>query len=182
MAQIETTRLILRPFKASDFEQVHEYASDPPVTQFQHWGPNSEEATREFLGRAQAWANESNPQNFEFAIVVRDGTRVIGGCGVQARRAAFREYEIGWTLNRQFWRRGIGTEAARALVGFAFEKLDAHRLYALIDPENLASVMLAAKLGFRREGHQKSDSLIRGEWRDSLVYALLASDGARDAV
>ncbi len=182
MTQLETSRLILRPFRASDFEQVHAYASDPSVTQFQYWGPNSEKATREFLDRAQAWLDVPNPQNFEFAIVVRDEERVIGGCGVQVRRAAFRDYEIGWTLSRDYWRRGIGTEAARALIDFAIQQLDAHRLYALIGSENLASVMLAEKLGFRREGEQKSDSLVRGEWRDSFVYALLASDVVRDAV
>jgi len=50
----------------------------------------------------------------------------------------------------------------------------AHRLYAQIDTENAASIALAEKLGFSREGHQRLDTLIRGEWRDTLIYARLS--------
>lgn len=62
------------------------------------------------------------------------------------------------------------------MVRFAFRERNAHRLYALIDPENVGSYKLAERIGFRREGHQKCAQLVRGEWRDSLVYGLLESD------
>lgn len=52
--------------------------------------------------------------------------------------------------------------------------MKAHRLYAQIDTENAASIALAEKLGFSREGHQRLDTLIRGEWRDTLIYARLS--------
>jgi RimJ/RimL family protein N-acetyltransferase len=175
-ATLETARLRLRPFDESDFEAVHSYARDPRVTRFQPWGPNSEDETRAFLARAVGFAAEEDHRDFEFAIVERESGRVIGGCGLHGRRIELREFETGWTLHPEFWRRGIGAEAAREVARFAFRELDAHRLYALIDPENAASYKLAERIGFRREGHQKLAQRVRGEWRDSLVYGLLESD------
>jgi ribosomal-protein-alanine N-acetyltransferase len=51
-----------------------------------------------------------------------------------------------------------------------------HRVFALVDPDNGASVRLLERLGFRREGQMRKDSLIRGTWRDSLIYAMLAEE------
>jgi [ribosomal protein S5]-alanine N-acetyltransferase len=174
---LETARLRLRPFDESDFEAVHSYAREPQVCRFQSWGPNSEEDTRAFLARAVACATDEHSRDFEFAVVERQSECVIGGCGLHPRRVELWEYEIGWTLNPEFWRRGFGSEAARAVVEFAFRDLSAHRLYALIDPENTASIQLAERLGFHREGHQRQDRLVRGDWRDSLVFGLIKSDG-----
>jgi [ribosomal protein S5]-alanine N-acetyltransferase len=176
MIRLETPRLILRPFRDSDFEDVHAYGKDPEVTKYLSWGPNTEDATRAFLTGAQKWLDDADPNEFEFGIELKATSRLVGGCGFRAKRAEFREFEIGWTLNRDFWRRGIGTEAVQALVAFAFQDRKAHRLFAVIDPENVASAGLAEKLGFRREGLQRSDRFVRGEWRDSSIYALLDSD------
>ena len=173
MTQLETTNLLLRPFEEADFNDVHDYAQDPEVTRYQSWGPNDADETREFLRRSIDAFESLDGEDLEFAIVERSSSKVIGGCGIHARRKQFREYEIGWTLSKAFWRRGFGTEAVLALIEFAFSVRNAHRLYALIDAENIASVALSEKLGFVREGHNRSDTLIRGEWRDTLVFALL---------
>ena len=174
MKNLETPRYLLRRFEESDFEDVHQYGSDPKVTRYQFWGPNDETATREFIRRSIETFAPPGGDDVEFAIVDRETSRVIGGCGIHARRKPFREFEIGWTLNRAFWRRGVATEAASALMDFAFSFRRAHRLFALIDVENVASIALAERLGFLREGRQSRDTLVRGEWRDSLVYARLS--------
>ena len=56
MLPIQTSRLELRDFRAKDFDAVHAYASDPLVTRFTSWGPNSEEETRAFLDSVTAEA------------------------------------------------------------------------------------------------------------------------------
>ncbi len=173
MTTLETPRFMLRRFEASDFDDVHKYAQDPEVTLYQSWGPNSEDDTREFLRRSHDSFDSANGDDVEFAIVDRDCAKVVGGCGIHARRKQFREFEIGWTLNPAYWRRGVGTECGRRLVDFAFANRNVHRLYALVDVENVASIALAEKLGFIREGRQVSDTLVRGKWRDTFVYAQL---------
>src|SRR5439155_16620824 len=59
---LRTERMILRPFREEDFADIHEYASDPKVTRFMDWGPNTEAISREYLDRAlaeqQPWPRE----------------------------------------------------------------------------------------------------------------------------
>ena len=176
MYRIETPNLLLRPFDESDFDAVHDYGSDPNVTRYQGWGPNSEADTRSFIQRSIRAMQTPESGEIVFAIVEQASSRLVGGCGLTVRGRQSRVFEIGYTLNPNFWRRGIGSEAVEHLMAFAFDTLAAHRIFALIDPENRASIALIERLGFRLEGHQKSDTLIRGEWRDTLVYAVLESE------
>lgn len=176
MLPIETPRLVLRELRASDFEDVHRYAADPQVTRHMLWGPNDPAATRDFLARAEASAAEVPRRCWELAIVLRAEGRVIGSCGLYARRELHREWEVGYVLAASHWRRGLGSEAIGALVDAAFASLGAHRVYATLDPANAASARLLRRLGFRLEGHQRGDTLVRGRWRDSLVFARLEPD------
>ena len=176
MYQIETPNLLLRPFEESDFDAVHAYASDPNATRYMWWGPNSEVDTRSFIRRAIEVMRSPKSGENEFAIVERASSRLLGACGLNTPGRQSRVFEIGYLLSPDFWRRGYGSEAVEHLMAFGFDSLDAHRIFALIDPENRASIALIEKLGFRLEGHQKSDTLIRGEWRDTLVYAVLESE------
>lgn len=184
MNPIRTPRLDLRDFLPEDFEAVHAYASDPVVTRFTSFGPNSEEETRAYLERMAAEAAEQPRRNFTPAIVDRETGRLIGACGLLSRREGFREYETGYVLHRDWWGRGLASEATRALLAFAFGELGAHRVYATVTPENQASCRVLAKLGFRLEGHQRKDMLKWGEWRDSLIFAMLAEEwpGGREAM
>ena len=179
MPHIETPNLLLRPFVESDFDAVHAYARDPVVTRYQSWGPNSEADTRDFIGRSVEAVRTPETSDIEFAIVERASNQLVGGCGLTLRGRGSRVFEIGYTLNPSFWRRGIGFEAVTHLMTFAFDALAAHRLFALIDSENQASIALIEKLGLGREAHHRSDTLIRGEWRSTLVYALLESERER---
>lgn len=176
MLPIQTERLEIRDFLSEDFAAVHAYASDPLVTRYTSFGPNTEEETREFLVRAAAEAVERPRRAFQLAILHRESGDLVGTCGLFRRREAYREYEVGYVLHRAWWGRGIAPEAVRALVGRGFRELQAHRIIAHVDPENEASRRLLARLGFRLEGHHRKDALIRGEWRDTLVFALLEEE------
>jgi len=76
-------------------------------------------------------------------------------------------------MRPEYWSRGIGTEAAGALIRFGFEKLGLHRIIAKCDPMNMASWRVMEKTGMRREGRLRENVKIRGEWRDSLLYSIL---------
>lgn len=173
MPPIRTSRLELRDFRADDIDAVHAYASDPLVTRYTSWGPNTEAETREFLETVAAEAASPARRSFALAVVLREGEALIGSCAIMSRREMYREYEIGYVLHRDHWGRGIASEVAAALLGFGFGELGAHRIYAQVDPENEPSSRLLKRLGFRQEGHFRKDLLLRGEWRDSLVLAML---------
>jgi ribosomal-protein-alanine N-acetyltransferase len=170
---IETERLLLRDFVEADWRALHEYGSNPEVVRYLPWGPNTEEDSRDFIRRSIEIQNESPRRRFEIGIVLKEEDRLIGGCGIRENNPTLREGNLGYVLNRDYWGRGIATEAARALVRFGFETLELHRIFATCYPENKASERVLQKCGMSLEGRLRENLLMRGEWRDSLLYAIL---------
>lgn len=173
MLRIVTPRLEIRDFVPDDLSAVHAYASDPLVTRYLWWGPFNESETHQLIERTRRDAMARPRESFELAVVDRELDGVIGGCELLPRRPIYREYEIGYCFRPSSWGRGFASETVRALLDLGFRTVGAHRIYILVDRENGASQRLLGRIGFRLEGHLRSDAFIRGEWRDSLVYALL---------
>ena len=74
------------------------------------------------------------------------------------------------------WSQGYATGAAQLLVRFAFDHLEVNRLTATCHPDNHASARVLEKAGLHYEGRFPDDVLVRGEWRDSLIYAVDSPD------
>ena len=87
---------------------------------------------------------------------------------------AFRSAYLGYYGMLSFARTGLMTEALRAAVNYAFNDLGLHRLEANIQPDNLASIALVRRVGFKQEGFSPRYLRINGEWRDHERWALLA--------
>ena len=173
---LTTDRLVLRELREDDRAAVHEYGSDPEVVRYMPWGPNSEEDTRVFIERALARQLEDPRTAYEFAIALRDDGRLVGGCGIHEFSLANRSAFMGYCLRRDAWGDGYATEAARALLSFGFESLGLHRMAATCDIENAASIRVLEKVGMRREAQFREDTLLRGRWRDSYLYAILENE------
>jgi RimJ/RimL family protein N-acetyltransferase len=174
---IETPRLRLREYEPADGPAVHRYASDPVVVRYMWWGPNSEADTRRFIEQALRHRAQRPRSDYDLAATLRSTGAVIGGASLNARgRAEHATAEIGYCFAPETWGQGYGSEAVAALLDFGFDVARFHRIFALVDPEHTASIRLVERLGLRREGHLRKDTFIRGEWRDSLVYAALADE------
>ena len=111
---METERLLLRDFVVEDWRAVHEYGSDPEVVRYLPWGPNTEEDSRDFIRRSIAIQKEDPRRRFEIGIVLKEEGRLIGGCGIRENNSTLREGNLGYVLKKDYWGRGIATEAARA--------------------------------------------------------------------
>jgi len=81
--------------------------------------------------------------------------------------------EIGFTFNPEHQGRGYATEAARALLPFAFETMGWHRLVGRTEARNTGSARVLEKLGMRLEAHLVENEWVKGEWQSELVYAIL---------
>jgi ribosomal-protein-alanine N-acetyltransferase len=173
--RLVTPRLVLREFTDDDFAAVHAYGSDPQVTRWTVFGPNTEADTRGFLQQAQASRSERSRRTFDLAITLRNGGEVIGGCGLHRTDVADEAF-IGYVLRRDCWGLGHATETARALLGFGFETLGLHRIFAECHPANQASARVLEKLGLRREGYFREAKRVKGQWWDVLHYAMLAPE------
>jgi RimJ/RimL family protein N-acetyltransferase len=96
------------------------------------------------------------------------GTVTLFNLNLDNRRA-----EVGYGLDRDFWRQGYMNEALQALLSFAFNVLNLHRLEADVDPRNVGSIRSLEKLGFQREGYLRERLHVNGEIQDAYFYGLL---------
>ncbi len=92
------------------------------------------------------------------------------------RRAAQRRLAVGWMVLPASRGKGIAGEAAAALLRYCFTTLGSNRIEARIEPENAASLSVAARLGFQREGLMRAWLVVDGTPRDMLMLALLRDD------
>jgi RimJ/RimL family protein N-acetyltransferase len=167
---LQTTRLHLRPIAPDDAPAIHAYMSDPIVTAFLPEGIFDEAAARNFAQK------QSGEDATEVAVIEKASGQLIGHMPFHLWFSP-ETYEIGWAFSRAAQGKGYATEAAGALMTYAFETLKAHRVIATCQPENPASWRVAEKLGLRREAHFRSALLQpSGEWWDEYFYALLAEE------
>lgn len=185
MLRLETERLLLREFQFNDWPDVHEYACDPEVVRHLEWGPNSKEETIRFVEGALACQREYPRMVYEFAVLTRPGidqqtppdqTKLIGACGMRLLTPKGDQAEIGYCFARRHWQKGFASEASIALLNFGFTNLNLHRVYATCDNTNIGSARVLEKIGMRREGLSIKDKKIRGNWRDTLHFAILREE------
>ncbi|MDR0532199.1 MAG: GNAT family N-acetyltransferase [Oscillospiraceae bacterium] len=178
---LETERLLLRPYELDDAPAVHAYAGAPENVCYMAWAPNASlEATREVVQSFLAQAEKEPRLNYDFAVTLRNGGQLIGGCGIYLQTAWFGppfEGELGWILHRDHWKQGYGTELARALVRFGFETLKLHRITAPCYAENYGSYRIMENAGLsleciRRQAIRDRD----GNWNDRREYAILEDE------
>jgi RimJ/RimL family protein N-acetyltransferase len=163
-----TVVVSLRPLTLADTDAVHSWASLPESCRYQGWGPNTIEETRAFVERALA----AGPDRLIFAILVAG--EVVGTA--ELRLAGPTTGELAYLVHPRHWGRGIATAAALALLRMGFGEHRRHRIFATCDPRNVASAAVLRKIGMRYEGRLRATEYIRDGWRDSDLYAILATD------
>jgi RimJ/RimL family protein N-acetyltransferase len=168
--RLQTPRLVLRPITLADWPMIHRYMSDPVVTRWLPEGSLNE-------AQSQAFARKNAGRSAAaVAVIERESAQLVGHMVFHPwlGRAT---HEIGWAIDSRHQGRGYATEAARALIDFAFGALNCHRLVATCQPQNLASWRVMEKLGMRREAHfRRALYQETGEWWDEYFYALLADE------
>lgn len=174
--RIETERLILREYVESDWEQVHLYSSDPEVSRYMIWGPNTEQDTKAFVVRVLNKQKEKPRTEYELAVVLKATGKVVGGIGLRLRNERKKDADIGYCFHRDMWGKGVGSEAAAAMLKLGFEHFGLHRIWATCDVENPGSAGVMRKNGMKEEAHFRRDELIKGQWRDTLLYAILEDE------
>lgn len=175
---IPTSRLRLRWLNAADVSALFEIFGDALVCRYWSRPPLRKLAeAANLLDEIQRYFKERSL--FQWGIADIDNDRVIGTCTLASLSPRHRRAEVGFALARAEWGKGYMTEALPALIGFAFDRLDLHRLEADVDPRNLRSIRLLEGTGFRREGYLRERYHLNGEIQDALFYGLLRPEFER---
>jgi ribosomal-protein-alanine N-acetyltransferase len=171
--RLETTRLFLREYEASDYDDLRKIDGDAEVQRYRGGHIVTEEQTHAWIERTHILRLEKPRLRYPLVMVLKDGGQLIGSCLFGITDATRREAELGYLIKRRYWGQGFTTEAARALLDFGFGVLGLHRVWAQANPENVGSWRVMEKLGMRREGQLREVKLTAtGEWRDIYLYAI----------
>jgi len=160
MKILETSRLILRHQSPDDLDSLFALYCDPDVSKYIPDAPRNYEEAREEL----EWHMNGHPKHPElglWATIHKETNKFIGRCGLLPWTIdGQNKVEVAYLINKANWGQGLGTEAARAILDYGFEKLNLSRLVCLIDKENLASIKVAEKIGmtFEKEGKDEMGS------------------------
>lgn len=172
----ETSRLYLRHFTEADLPAFMAYRNDPMVAKYQSWEGISQAEAWAFLEEQKAIQLGVPGQGVQIAIESKDSGALIGDCYFIINAFDPRQAEIGYTLSQAYQKRGFATEAVSFVLNYAFQTLELHRVIAITDCENVASVALLERLRMRREGHFLQNVWFKGKWGDEYLYAILREE------
>jgi ribosomal-protein-alanine N-acetyltransferase len=148
---LTTPNLVLREILPSDAADLFSFHSDPEVQKYDSDPPMREIAEAvSHIEKIGQWF--ASGQAISWGITLKGEDRLIGGLGFYFWGKVYYKTELGYTVARPYWRRGIATEAVRALMQFGFETLRLHRINVNTRMDNIASVRLIQKLAFHHEG------------------------------
>ncbi|OOE12553.1 GNAT family N-acetyltransferase [Fictibacillus arsenicus] len=166
--KIETEHLILRKITLDDAEGMYLYASDEEVTRYVTWDTHSS------LSDTTHFINSFLPQyDAPWGIELKENGKFIGTVHFVWWQQQHNSAEIGYVLSKEYWGKGLITEAARAIISFGFESMDLVRIQARCFLENKGSEQVMKKLGMSFEGISRKVMYVKGEHKDLKVYALL---------
>lgn len=172
MPTLETDRLILRKMTMEDQRDLFEYASDPELTKYTLW--DYHRTLENSIYYLQLILEQyENEQVSNWAIVLKSNKKMIGTCGFVYWAPEHHRAEVGYALSRKYWNRGIMSEAIQELISFGFDNMDLNRIEARCNTGNIGSERIMQKSGMTFEGIIREQLLIKGQFEDIKLYAIL---------
>src|SRR3954451_21434378 len=169
---LHTARLTLRPFGDADADALFALQSNAHVLRYWDSPPWTERARADrFIATCRQMADDGT--GTRVAIDRLTEGSFIGWSVLGRWNPDFRSASLGYCLSDAAWGQGYATEAASALLRWAFRTLDLNRVQAEADTRNVASARVLEKLGFVLEGRRREDCVVNGDVSDSRVYGLL---------
>jgi len=167
---LETKRLFLRRQVIGDLDALWALYCNPEITRYIPDAPRSYEEAKEEL----EWHMNGHPTFPElglWATIHKESGIFIGRCGLLPWTIDGQsEVEVAYTIAQEYWGQGLATEAAHGILEYGFAQLHLSRLICLIDPENIASQMVAGKNGMTLE--RQVDG-IDGDNYPTLIYSIV---------
>ncbi|MFI0357083.1 GNAT family N-acetyltransferase [Actinomadura sp. 9N407] len=174
---LESARLVLRPYTLGDFDVLYDLHSRPEVTRYLLFDVRDRGQVRESLqAKIQAATLDEEGGNLNLVVALRETGAMVGDVVLFWRSREHRQGEIGYVFHPDHGGKGYATEAAEVMLRLGFEELGLHRIVGRIDARNAASARVLERLGMRREAHLKHNEIIKGEWVDGVVYAMLEDE------
>lgn len=150
--RIETQRLALRQFELTDAKALHDICSQPYILK---WMPDWEHP----LETRYKWLDWVNKQyslatketaRIMLAVTLKGSGTLIGMVGIGNKEEVENEIEIAYFISEEYSGNGYITEAAKAMLSWAFETLGMEYIIAIVELDNYSSQRVAEKCGFEK--------------------------------
>ncbi|WP_331373626.1 GNAT family N-acetyltransferase [Sinorhizobium chiapasense] len=178
--EIANRNYLLRLPRYADYRQWYQLRSESRAF-LEPWEPSwrADEMT-EGAFRSRVIRNEqeyASGQAVPLFLFHKPDERLLGGLTIgHIRRGAAQNCMIGYWMGQKYAGQGHMYEALKLTIPYIFSVLELHRIEAACIPENARSIRLLEKAGFEREGYLRQYLKINGQWRDHLMFSLLAAD------
>ena len=172
---LESERLLLRPIKESDADDIFEIFSDKEVMKYYDLLPFS--SINDAVNQVGVFREcLSEKTMIRWGIELKESNKLIGTCGFFAFSEESLKAEMGYELNSKYWNKGVMSEALKMIMDFIFKETDINRIEACVEPMNTSSLKLLESLGFTKEGLLRQYELCRDQLIDITIWGLLRSD------
>lgn len=178
--RLTTARLDIDDLRSDDAAAFFAYRAAPQVVRYQGWFPATLDAAEAFIREQSLLATDASGWR-QRAIRLREDGRLVGDIGVCLPADPLATAEFGISLDPAWQGRGLAQEAMRAVFGWLFGDRGVRRVVASVDPRNAGSLALLARLGMRQEAHFREAYLLRDEWVDDVIFAMLSREWAEAA-
>ena len=178
MPNLRTQRLLLRRLTMQDAQDIFDYSSDPQVAKHVLWDAHQSIAeSKNYLRYMLRKYRLGEPSSWGIELI--EEKRIIGTIGFMWHSAENNSAEVGYSLSRAYWNRGIMTEALSAVIRYGFDRLGFNRIEAQHETENPASGAVMRKVGMRHEGTLRGRLYNKGRYVDVDLYSILRKDRNR---
>lgn len=172
---IETERLLLREIRDADIDMLFRLRSDKVVMKYvdRPLALTKEDIMPLYNKMVEGVANNSG---ISWVIELKETREMIGQIGFWRIDTENHRAEIGYMLRPEFFGKGFGSEAVKAVLSHGFGQFHFHSVEANVSPGNDASKKLLEKAGFVQEAYFRENYYFDGRFLDSVIYSLLASN------
>lgn len=168
---LRTDRLILRQISESDGEGLFGIFADDEVTEYYAWDTFTDVEQGHALAVRTA-EQFRRREAIRWGLLLPGSSCIIGTCGYTRWNQENRFAILGYDLARQYWRRGLMSEALAEVLRTGFGQMTLHRVEATVMAGNTASAMLLDRAGFAREGVLRERGLKGGVFRDVWMFGI----------
>lgn len=167
--KLETQRLILRKFEATDLNFIFDHFKDPFVSKYLYDNkpPKNIAEAQKILD----WCIDLNSEHIRWCIILKDKSKPIGTIGFHRYDNQNNSAEIGYDLSGAYTQKGLMTEALKCIMEYGSKDLLLHRMYASVAINNLASNKLLESNDFQLEGILRDQYLFRGNYYDHNLWS-----------
>ncbi|TGB03625.1 GNAT family N-acetyltransferase [Halobacillus salinus] len=171
LLELETKRLILKPFNKEDSMRITELANDKELATILGLPyPYRLEHAQEWIAIQPEQIQKG--EEYPLTIVSKREGIIVGTITLRIDKSNDKG-ELGYWVGREYWGSGIATEAIQRMIEFGFSQLELNKIWAAVLSENKASGAVLKKVGLQKEGHFKQDRFAQGEYKDLDLFGLL---------